>query len=203
VANKNLDDLDLDIDEFKFSIDDDYENAEAHKKKNLDNQKAKEKLAFKKNLLTDVYSTNKAVFFNSAVCKLLIEYLSYARLEGISSIDQIHLVAIADTVANIKCDVTFNSQNIFHRKKFISQQKSFDVMGDEQNEDENLTPTVDMCGFKFLLAMRSYNYLLRTLPDRDRDFLKFNGLGSAVNTWAFHSECQQELLGKINLIKTY
>jgi hypothetical protein len=188
--------MELDIDEFKMSLDDnDFEDSEARKNKNLENQKAKEKLAFKKTLLTDAYSTNKAVYFNSAVCKLLIDYLSYARLEGISAIDQIHLVAIADTVANIKCDVTFNTQNIFHRKKFIRQQKSLDTMDGDLADDENLTPTVDMCGFKFLLAMRSYNYLLRTLPDRDRDVLRSNGLGSAVNTWAFHSECQQELLG--------
>lgn len=56
---------------------------------------------------------------------------------------------------------------------------------------------MDTCGFKFLLALRSYNYLLRTLPAHDSQLLNQAGLGSAVFTWAFHSECQQELLTAI------
>ena len=167
----------------------------------LEKKKARELLEFKKNLLSEVYSTNSAVYFNSKVCKLLIDYLDYVQLDGINMIDQIHIVALADTAANIKCDVTFNKQNdIFHKKKFLSQQKSTEIPDDDNifvETENNLSPTVDTCGFKYLLAHRSYNYLLRTLPADDREVLKKTGLGSAVYTWAFHSECQQELLDAI------
>ena len=152
--------------------------------------------------MSENYSSNNANYFNSRVCKLLIEYLSHVQLDGINSIDQIHLVAIADTAANIKCDVAFTNQNdIFRKKKFTHQQKSTecaedDILGSLEDE-KNFSQTVDTCGFKFLLALRSYNYLMRTLPISDRDKLKKSGLGTSVFTWAFHSECEQELLGTI------
>lgn len=191
---------DLDIDEFQMGFNDDDDDDE--KKKILQEKKlAKETFEFKKNLLSEIYSTNNAVYFNSKVCKILIDYLQYVQLDGINSVDQIHLIALADTAANIKCDVTFNQQNdIFSRKKFMCQQKSTDIQDGDENFDENsqnLSPTVDTCGFKFLVALRSYNYLIRTLPSVDREVLKKVGLGSSVYTWAFHSECQQELLDAI------
>lgn len=192
---KTLDDLDIDQFQLGFDEDDDDRKAQLAEKK-----KAKETFNFKKSLLSEVYSTNNAIYFNSKVCNLLTEYLSYVQLDGIKSIDQIHLVAIADTAANVKCDVTFShQQDIFHRKNFMHQQKSGGSINDEviAGNEDNLSPIVDTCAFKFLLALRSYHYLLKTLPVSDRDLLKNVGLGSSVYTWAFHSECQQELLTSI------
>lgn len=190
---------DLDIDNFHIGFDDDDDD---RKTAIAEKKKAKETFNFKKSLLSEVYSTNNASYFNSKVCNLLTEYLSYVQLDGIKSIDQIHLVAIADTAANVKCDVTFSNhqQDIFHRKNFMHQQKSTDGSMDDEvlaSDGSSLSPTVDNCGFKFLLALRSYNYLMKTLPSGNRDLLKNIGLGSSVYTWAFHSECQQELLTSV------
>jgi hypothetical protein len=61
-----------------------------------------------------------------------------------------------------------------------------------------MSQTVDNCGLKFLLAVRSYNYLLRTLPLPNREKLKEIGLGTVNYAWAFHSECEQELINSIS-----
>jgi hypothetical protein len=111
------------------------------------------------------------------------------QLNGLGSIDQMYLVALADTVANVKCDnITFNSaggEDLFTKKDFGSNEAT----GEHQ--------IVDNCGLKFLLALRSYNYLMRTLPLPNRLALKKIGLGTATFAWAFHSECEQELLNAL------
>jgi hypothetical protein len=123
-------------------------------------------------------------------------------LNGLNETDQMYLLAIADTVANVKCDLNFDqSENMFQKKKYFHQQ-SFDEQStnsSDANSDTgsltNLSQTVDNCGLKFLLAVRSFNYLIRTLPESDRDKLK--DIGTANYAWAFHSECEQELLNSI------
>ena len=108
---------------------------------------------------------------------------------GLTSIDQMYLVALADTVANVKCDVNFSQdEDVFSKREFIN---------DNQTSETSISPIVDNCGLKFLLALRSYNYLMRTLPSANRVKLKDLGLGTANFAWAFHSESEQELLNSI------
>lgn len=183
-----------------FEVEDEEETG--RKRVLAEQAKQRAKAEFKKSLLSEVCSADLAVHFDSRVCSLLTEYLAYVQLDGITALDQIHLIALADTAANIRCDVTFGGrQDVFgKRKNFLSSsQQSTDLLGNQETDNfgHQAQPTVDTCGFKFLLALRSYNYLLRTLPAHDSQLLKQAGLGSAVFTWAFHSECQQELLTAI------
>lgn len=153
----------------------------------LEIRQNKEKAELKKNILNT--NSNSCSYFNSKVCKLLVEYLSYIQLNGLTSIDQMYLVALADTVTNVKCDVSFNKdEDVFSKKEFMSD---YDA---EAATHEFTNQTVDNCGFKFLLAFRSYNYLMRTLPLVNRQRLKEIGIGTFNFAWAFHSECEQELL---------
>lgn len=149
-----------------------------------------EKNQFKLHILNDTNSM-KSEFFNAKVCGLLIEYLSYVQLNGLSSIDQMYLVALADTVTNVKCDVSFSGdEDLFSRKAaFISGEVSADSAA-----SNNSNQVVDNCGFKYLLALRSYTYLMKTLPAKNRDRLKEIGIGTFNFAWAFHSECEHELL---------
>jgi hypothetical protein len=161
----------------------------------------KEKADFKKLILNDSNSS-QFTYFNAKICRLLIEYLSYVQLNGLTSIDQMYLVALADTVTNVKCDVNFGKEgeDLFSKKEFLNNKSG--VADDEENSSStpNTTVTtatsqiVDNCGFKFLLALRSYNYLMRTLPLANRDRLKELGIGTFNYAWAFHSECEHELL---------
>jgi hypothetical protein len=125
---------------------------------------------------------------------LLTEYLTTFQLSGLTTIDQIHLVALADTVANVKCDVNFGQEDLFKKTEFLDNNNA---SSDPKNENVLVSQIVDNCGLKFLLAVRSYNYLMRTLPDVNRERLKEVGLGTANFAWAFHSECEQELLNSI------
>jgi DmX-like protein len=166
----------------------DGDNDEEKKAKLLEKRLQEEKNEFKKSLLGD-----KSVYFNARVCKLLTEYLTSFQLAGLTAIDQIHLVALADTVANVKCDVNFGQEDLFKKTEFLDNNNSSDA----SNENVTVSQIVDNCGLKFLLAVRSYNYLMRTLPETNRERLKEVGVGTANFAWAFHSECEQELLNSI------
>lgn len=206
---KATDTLQLDDLQMGFEMED--EDAQSRKKALEEQARHRAKMDFKKSLLSEVCSADLAAHFDSRVCRQLIEYLAYVQLDGITALDQIHLIALADTAANIRCDVTFSGrQDMFgKRNKFLTSQQSVDAVNATATASATVSatgitssnaaaqPTVDTCGFKFLLALRSYNYLLRTLPVHDSQLLKKAGLGSAVFTWAFHSECQQELLAAI------
>lgn len=166
----------------------DYLSSEQDKMKMLERKARVEKLEFKKSLLFQS-STNENSYFDAKVCKLLIEYLEFVQLNGLSSIDQMYLVALADTVVSVKCDINFDEPPPLQPT----------AAGSKSKNDNHNNQIVDNCGFKFLLALRSYNYLMRTLPLQMRDKLKSIGLGTANFAWAFHSEFEQELLNQILL----
>ena len=107
---------------------------------------------------------------------MLTEYLTTFQLSGLTTIDQIHLVALADSVANVKCDVNFGQEDFFKKTEFLDNNNA---SPDPKNENVLVSQIVDNCGLKFLLAVRSYNYLMRTLPDANREILKEVGLGTA------------------------
>jgi hypothetical protein len=76
------------------------------------------------------------MFFNSKVCQLLNDYLTRVQLSGLTSIDQMYLVALADTVANVKCDVSFDqNQDLFQRKEFVNSSSNTMVAGQQQTND--------------------------------------------------------------------
>ncbi len=178
------DELNLSLNIDSYIDDDDGTNRQAIL---LERKLEREKLEFKKSLINNQSVTH----FNSNVCKLLTEYLTHVQLSGLTSIDQMYLVALADTVANIKCDVNFSKEDdLFSKKQFAFNKSTVD-------DDSSNDLSVDNCGLKYLLALRSYNYLIRTLPTANREALKEFGLGTANFAWAFHSECEQELLNAI------
>ena len=184
-ASQTKQNLDSDLDELNIDTFED-ENDTERQAKAQELKLQEEKNEFKQSLLGD-----KIVYFNARVCKLLTEYLTTFQLSGLTTIDQIYLVALADTVANVKCDVNFDhEEDLFKKKEFLENS------GSAENTTM-VSQIVDNCGLKFLLALKSYNYLMRTLPDTNRDKLKDVGLGTANFAWAFHSECEQELLNSI------
>ncbi|XP_066150653.1 dmX-like protein 2 isoform X3 [Euwallacea fornicatus] len=125
--------------------------------------------------------------------RILSRLLTHMHLPGLSSLDQMHLLALADTVATCNTDLA--------ERFAIDAAKSAMVKENLINQNEEvMTDSLDDCGLRFLLAMKHYSYLLRCLPLAQRSLLQKNGVGSNNLAWAFHSESQEELL---NLIPSY
>ncbi|CAH1131144.1 unnamed protein product [Ceutorhynchus assimilis] len=125
--------------------------------------------------------------------RILSRLLTHMHLPGLSSLDQMHLLALADTVATCNTDLA--------ERFAIDAAKSAIAKENLQNQaEEVVTDNLDDCGLRFLLAMKHYSYLLRCLPLAQRSQFQKNGVGSNNLAWAFHSESQEELL---NLIPSY
>ncbi|KAK5967217.1 hypothetical protein GCK32_000230 [Trichostrongylus colubriformis] len=114
--------------------------------------------------------------------RLLTELLTHIHLPGLSSVDQMHLLAIADTLSHFSADAA-DKHNLSNAGEYATTASGVE--------------TVDECGLRFLMAMKQYEYLLLCLPIKQRMELKINGLSSSDIIWAQHSETEVELLNAI------
>lgn len=121
--------------------------------------------------------------------QILSRLLTHTHLPGLSSLDQMHLLALADTVST--CNTDFS-------EKFISDTGK--LSNTKDTTGNSLMDSLDDCGLRFLMAMKHYTYLLRCLPLNQRAQFQKHGIGTSNIVWAFHSESEDELL---NLIPSY
>lgn len=119
--------------------------------------------------------------------QILSRLLTHTHLPGLSSLDQMHLLALADTVST--CNTDFS-------EKFLCETGKTN----KDTSGNSLTESLDDCGLRFLMAMKHYTYLLRCLPLNQRAQYQKHGIGTSNIVWAFHSESEDELL---NLIPSY
>ncbi|KAG4080274.1 hypothetical protein HA402_010766 [Bradysia odoriphaga] len=126
--------------------------------------------------------------------QLLSRLLTHTHLPGLSSLDQMHLLALADTVATCNTDFAERFLNDA-AKTAISKENLTGVPQDSISSD-----SLDDCGLRFLLAMKHFTYLLRCLPLVQRTQFQKQGVGTSNVVWAFHSESEEEML---NLIPSY
>ncbi|XP_001850447.2 dmX-like protein 2 isoform X2 [Culex quinquefasciatus] len=127
--------------------------------------------------------------------QLLSRLLTHTHLPGLSSLDQMHLLALADTVST--CNTDFAERFAIDAAKTAIAKENLTGV---PNTEAVSTDSLDDCGLRFLLAMKHYNYLLRCLPIVQRQSFQKQGVGTANIVWAFHSESEEELL---NLIPSY
>lgn len=125
--------------------------------------------------------------------QLISRLLTHTHLPGLSSLDQMHLLALADTVAT--CNTEFADRFIDDAAKTAIAKENLD--GVPANVS---TESLDDCGLRFLLAMKHYTYLLRCLPLVQRNQFQKQGIVTSNVVWAFHSESEEEIL---NLIPSY
>lgn len=111
--------------------------------------------------------------FGSKQARLLTKLLTHSHLPGLSSLDQMHLLALADAVSS------FNSKN-----ESGKEDSSYD------EKQKISSDSLDDCGLRFILTMRQHIYLLCCLPLVQRKQLQVQGLSSSSLVWAFHSEAQ-------------
>ncbi|XP_076859615.1 dmX-like protein 1 isoform X2 [Brachyhypopomus gauderio] len=112
-------------------------------------------------------------FFGLEHAQVLSSHLLHSSLPGLTRMEQMSLMALADTIASTSTDIG------------ESQEKS---QGGE---------TLDECGLKFLLAVRLHTFLLTSLPPAHRAQLLCQGLSTCHYAWAFHSEAEEELLNML------
>ncbi|XP_055631831.1 dmX-like protein 2 isoform X2 [Toxorhynchites rutilus septentrionalis] len=127
--------------------------------------------------------------------QLLSRLLTHTHLPGLSSLDQMHLLALADTVST--CNADFAEKFAIDAAKTAIAKENLSGVPNPENVS---TDSLDDCGLRFLLAMKHYNYLLRCLPISQRQSFQKQGVGTSNIVWAFHSESEEELL---NLIPSY
>ncbi|XP_043473124.1 dmX-like protein 2 isoform X3 [Leptopilina heterotoma] len=124
--------------------------------------------------------------------RLLSRLLTHTHLPGLSSLDQMHLLALADTVST--CNVDFAERFAIDAAKNAIAKENLTGIPDGEAVS---TDSLDDCGLRFLLAMKHYNYLIRCLPMSQRAQFQKQGVATNNLVWAFHSESEEELLGLI------
>ncbi|XP_026326146.1 dmX-like protein 2 isoform X9 [Hyposmocoma kahamanoa] len=117
--------------------------------------------------------------------RILSRLLTHTHLPGLSSLDQMHLLALADTVST--CDADFAERLASNARIDINPSSGQEILPD----------SLDDCGLRFLLAMKHYGYLLRCLPLAQRASLQRTGVGTCNLVWAYHSETHEQLLALV------
>ncbi|XP_058485257.1 dmX-like protein 2 isoform X6 [Solea solea] len=113
-------------------------------------------------------------YFGPEHAQVLSSHLMHSSLPGLTRLEQMFLVALADTVATTSAEVTNSADQQY--------------TGGE---------ALDECGLRYLLAMRLHTCLLTSLPPLYRMQLLHQGLSTCHFAWAFHSEAEEEQLHMI------
>ncbi|KAJ8401631.1 hypothetical protein AAFF_G00379480 [Aldrovandia affinis] len=112
-------------------------------------------------------------FFGPEHAQVLSSHLLHSSLPGLTRMEQMSLMALADTIATTSTDI-----------------------GESQGKSQG-GETLDECGLKFLLTVRLHTFLSTSLPPAHRAQLLRQGLSTCHFAWAFHSEAEEELLNML------
>ncbi|XP_056112669.1 dmX-like protein 2 isoform X1 [Rhinichthys klamathensis goyatoka] len=113
-------------------------------------------------------------YFGPEHSQVLSSHLMHSSLPGLTRLEQMFLVALADTVATTSAEVAGPTDKQY--------------AGGE---------ALDECGLRYLLAMRLHTCLLNSLPPLYRIQLLHQGVSTCHFAWAFHSEAEEEMLNMI------
>ncbi|EGT40330.1 CBN-RBC-1 protein [Caenorhabditis brenneri] len=138
-----------------------------------------------------------AATFSVKDYRKLTELLTHTHLPGLSSVDQMHLLAIADTLSHFASDAKDKVEQANAAMKPVVQSVLGDNAAGGYATAAAGTETVDECGLRYLMAMKQHEYLLVCLPMKQRMELKKSGLSAANIIWAQHSETETELLNAL------
>ncbi|XP_031221515.1 dmX-like protein 1 isoform X2 [Mastomys coucha] len=111
-------------------------------------------------------------YFGPEHAQVLSGHLLHSSLPGLTRMEQMSLMALADTIATTSTDI-----------------------GESRDRSQG-GETLDECGLKFLLAVRLHTFLTTSLPAY-RAQLLHQGLSTGHFAWAFHSVAEEELLSML------
>ncbi|KAM5261791.1 dmX-like protein 1 isoform 8-T8 [Hipposideros larvatus] len=115
-------------------------------------------------------------YFGPEHAQVLSGHLLHSSLPGLSRMEQMSLMALADTIATTSTDI-----------------------GESRDRSQG-GETLDECGLKFLLAVRLHTFLTTSLPAY-RAQLLHQGLSTSHFAWAFHSVAEEELLNMLPVMQ--
>ncbi|KAM9251075.1 dmX-like protein 1 isoform 2-T2 [Cariama cristata] len=116
-------------------------------------------------------------YFGPEHAQVLSRHLLHSSLPGLTRMEQMSLMALADTIATISTDI-----------------------GESRDRNQG-GETLDECGLKFLLAVRLHTFLTTSLPPAHRAQLLHQGLSTSHFAWAFHSVAEEELLSMLPAVQ--
>ncbi|XP_074712657.1 dmX-like protein 1 isoform X4 [Strix uralensis] len=116
-------------------------------------------------------------YFGPEHAQVLSCHLLHSSLPGLTRMEQMSLMALADTIATTSTDI-----------------------GESRDRNQG-GETLDECGLKFLLAVRLHTFLSTSLPPVHRAQLLHQGLSTSHFAWAFHSVAEEELLNMLPAVQ--
>ncbi|NXF74094.1 DMXL1 protein, partial [Sclerurus mexicanus] len=116
-------------------------------------------------------------YFGPEHAQVLSRHLLHSSLPGLTRMEQMSLMALADTIATTSTDI-----------------------GESRDRSQG-GETLDECGLKFLLAVRLHTFLTTALPPVHRAQLLHQGLSTSHFAWAFHSVAEEELLSMLPAVQ--
>ncbi|NP_001368760.1 RAVE complex protein Rav1 C-terminal domain-containing protein [Caenorhabditis elegans] len=138
-----------------------------------------------------------SAIFTAKDYRKLTELLTHTHLPGLSSVDQMHLLAIADTLSHFASDAKDKVEQANAAMKPVVQSVLGDNTAGGYATAAAGVETVDECGLRYLMAMKQHEYLMVCLPMKQRMELKKSGLSASNIIWAQHSETETELLNAV------
>ncbi|XP_063310187.1 dmX-like protein 1 isoform X1 [Pelobates fuscus] len=112
-------------------------------------------------------------YFGPEHSQVLSRHLLHSSLPGLTRIEQMSLMALADTIATTSTEI-----------------------GESRDRSQG-GETLDECGLKYFLAVRLHTFLTTSLPPAYRTQLSLQGLSTSHFAWAFHSVAEEELLATL------
>ena len=141
--------------------------------------------------------------FSPDLARKLSSILRYAQLANLTDLEQVRLLAIAETVANTKMSFSDQARSTDNSaydgsvgfdlgtsagSGYASSGLAHGVRGGEAMDD---------CGLRYLLALQNYITLSESLPDT----VSTEKLPPSDFIWAFHSDAETELLSAIPCVQ--
>ena len=139
--------------------------------------------------------------FDADLADRLASILYYTRLPDVNDVEQVRLLAIAQTVARTK--TSFSNKSTYST---LTGNEMIDLgtsMGAGYAASGFVSggigggEAMDDCGLRYLMALQNYIALSASLP---KDVVT-EGLPSSDFIWAFHSDAEMELLSNIPCVK--
>ncbi len=142
--------------------------------------------------------------FSPKLAKKLSAILRYAQLTDLSDLEQVRLLAIAETVANTKMSFGEHTHGTVESSTH-STSLAFDLgttagsgyASSGISHGVGGREAMDDCGLRYLLVLQNYVTLSESLPPN----VTADRLPPSDFIWAFHSEAETELLAAIPCVQ--
>ena len=147
--------------------------------------------------------------FSPEMAQELSSILQYCKLQELSDLDQVRLLAISETVANTKTGFSADSRDVSVAAAGGSIDADTSVGMVSMSSGAGYASTIlgqgrvgggeamDECGLRFLLILQNYITLSESLPSDVRP----SSLCPSDFVWGFHSDAKTELLSAIPCVQ--